>query len=77
MNYGLAAAAALAAIALYSFWQKKKWLADLKMRLRAGSGSVPAREYSWEEFDRVSHYFNRRQEDCEFYIDDITWNDQV
>ena len=75
MNYGLAAAAALAAIALYSSWQKKKWLADLKMRLRAGWGSVPAREYSWEEFDRVSHYFNRRQEDCEFYIDDITWND--
>ncbi len=75
MNYGLAAAAALAAIALYSFWQKKKRLADLKMRLRAGWGSVPAREYSWEEFDRVSHYFNRRQEDCEFYIDDITWND--
>lgn len=75
MEYGLAAIAVLAAIALYSFWQKKKRLADLKLRLRAGWGSVPTREYSWEEFERVSHYFNRRREDCGFYIDDITWND--
>lgn len=75
MEYAMAAVAVLAAIALYSFWQKKKRLADLKIRLRAGWGSVPTREYSWEEFDRVSHYFNREKESCGFYIDDITWND--
>lgn len=75
MEYGLAAIALLAAVALYSYFQKKKRLADLRTRLKAGWGSVPAREYSWEEFERISHYFNRRQEDCGFYIDDITWND--
>ncbi len=75
MEFGLAAIAVLAAAALYGYIQKKKRLSDLKLRLRAGWGSVPAREYTWEEFERISHYFNRRREECGFYIDDITWND--
>ena len=47
MEFGLAAIAVLAAAALYGYIQKKKRLSDLKLRLRAGWGSVPAREYTW------------------------------
>lgn len=37
-------------------------------------GRPPVREYSLEEFEKISHYFEKRK-DGRFFIDDITWND--
>ncbi|MCI8549396.1 MAG: hypothetical protein HFI68_02180 [Lachnospiraceae bacterium] len=46
----------------------------LKMRVREQWGKIPKREYSLEEFEKISHYYERRK-GSRFYIDDITWND--
>ena len=37
-------------------------------------GKIPDREYSWEELEKISQYFQQREKKG-FYIDDITWND--
>lgn len=37
-------------------------------------GRAPGREYTYEEFESISHYAKRHQGD-DFMIDDITWND--
>ncbi|NLZ81619.1 MAG: hypothetical protein GX913_07460 [Clostridiales bacterium] len=37
-------------------------------------GQIPEREYEYEEFERISHYF-RNKEGITDSIDDITWND--
>lgn len=75
MSVGLLAFLAFLALAGYGHIQKKNRLKEAGRKIRTGWGHTPERKYSWEEFERVSHYFYRRQEDCPFYIDDITWND--
>lgn len=37
-------------------------------------GRAPQREYSYEEFESISHYAARHKAG-RFYVDDITWND--
>lgn len=44
------------------------------MRLRRNWGTIPEREYTYEELDRISHYA-RRKGAGSFMIDDTTWND--
>ncbi|MBQ9765787.1 MAG: hypothetical protein IJW18_06290 [Lachnospiraceae bacterium] len=57
--------------------QKRRFLEKLK----ATWGKVPQREYSYEEFESITHYYKNRIEKSETtasevqYIDDITWND--
>lgn len=43
-------------------------------RIKKDWGSVPDREYSYEELDSIAKYGKRIQGD-RFYIDDTTWND--
>lgn len=43
-------------------------------RIRNQYGKRPEREYEFEEFDAITHYFERKSK-TRFYIDDITWND--
>ena len=53
---------------------RKKRYEELCRRVREQWGSIPSREYSLEEFEKISHYFRKRK-GGEFFIDDITWND--
>lgn len=46
----------------------------LKEKIREQWGKVPNREYTLEEFEKISHYYERRK-GGRFFIDDITWND--
>ncbi len=46
----------------------------LKLRVREQWGRIPRREYSLEEFEKISHYYERRK-GGRFFVDDITWND--
>lgn len=46
----------------------------LKEKIREQWGKIPNREYTLEEFEKISHYYERRKGD-RFSIDDITWND--
>ncbi len=43
-------------------------------RLKREFGEVPTREYEYEHFQSIPHYFERHKGD-DFYVDDITWND--
>ena len=43
-------------------------------KIRRIYGTVPEREYETGDIERISHYFQRK-ENMNFVIDDITWND--
>ena len=43
-------------------------------RVKKSWGQAPDREYTYEEFESISHYARRHQGE-DFFIDDITWND--
>lgn len=43
-------------------------------RIRQQWGKAPEREYDYEEFESISHYFKHHQREG-WLIDDITWND--
>jgi len=45
-----------------------------KERIRARWGEIPDTEYSYEEFESISHYFKKHKRDG-YVVDDITWND--
>ncbi len=47
---------------------------NLLERLKREFGEVPTREYEYEHFQSIPHYFERHKGD-DFYVDDITWND--
>lgn len=38
-------------------------------------GQIPEREYEYDEFERISHYYRNKEEGLSDAIDDITWND--
>lgn len=45
-------------------------------KLLSSYGQMPRSEFTYEEYESVSHYFrNKVKNTDEFYIDDITWND--
>lgn len=52
----------------------RRRLERLQRRIREQWGKIPKREYSLEEFEKISHYYERRK-GTRFSIDDITWND--
>ncbi len=53
---------------------KKRREKEILRRVREQWGKVPDREYTLEEFEKISHYYSRRKEE-EFSLDDTTWND--
>ena len=53
---------------------ERKRIKKLEQKVREQWGKAPEREYSLEEYDKISHYFERKK-DNRFHIDDITWND--
>lgn len=57
-----------------SVLSNRRRMERLRLQIREQWGKVPKREYSLEEFEKISHYFERRK-GTRFFIDDITWND--
>lgn len=53
---------------------ERKRARNMRQKVKDAWGKIPDREYSLEEFDKISHYYERRKDD-RFFIDDITWND--
>ena len=50
---------------------KKQFEANIKNRY----GKFSEREYEYEEYERITHYFLNNTDVEDYYIDDITWND--
>ncbi len=48
---------------------------NLYYKLLASFGQLPKNDYSYEEYESISHFFKNTLKDGEDYIDDITWND--
>lgn len=70
--------AIFAGIWMVNIVSKKKRMACVQMLLKEEWGSGPQKEYTYEEFERISHYYKNRQEQGRvkgFFVDDITWND--
>lgn len=44
-------------------------------KLLASFGQLSKNDYSYEEYESISHFFKNTLKDGEDYIDDITWND--
>lgn len=73
----------LLAAALFGVWifnqiSQKKRKAYIQIMLKEEWGIGHAKEYTYEEFERISHYYQNRQQYGNIegsVIDDITWND--
>lgn len=44
-------------------------------KLMASYGQLQKKEYSYEEYESISHFYKNTKKDEQFGIDDITWND--
>lgn len=53
---------------------RKRERQKLRERIRKNWGRVPEREYEYEEFRKITYYFENNKKE-NFFIDDITWND--
>lgn len=62
----------MAGIAIYV--DRRKSQASLRERIKNNWGKAPEREYTYEEFESITHYFAHHKGDKPV-IDDITWND--
>lgn len=69
---------AVIAAAMFFFYISAKQQKEMnRIRIKSSWGKIPEREYEYEEFECISHYFKHKLEaDSQVpYIDDITWND--
>ena len=65
------------AVAGFSLWvigENKTRQKLARKRFQESFGTVPQKEYTYEELDHISQLFYQREKEG-FYIDDITWND--
>lgn len=74
MFYIVFFAAALLLLAVQAVLSARRQREQLVRRIREQWGKRPEREYSLEEFDKISHYYERKRGE-EFFLDDTTWND--
>lgn len=59
---------------LYRYYLAKRQLKkQVEQRVKEEWGALPKREYNYEEYERISHYFYQTVK--EEGLDDITWND--
>ena len=63
----------LALLMLKGFADHKRDEKRFIQRLYKEYGMLPKKEYKADQFENISHYFRKHQED--FCVDDITWND--
>lgn len=64
----------LVLIFLYMKWMEHKNTKLFIEKCKEKYGQRPTREYSYEEFERISHYFLHHKKN-NYVVDDITWND--
>ena len=65
------------AVAGFSLWvigENKTRQKLARKRFQESFGTVPQKEYTYEELDHISQLFYQKEKEG-FYIDDITWND--
>ena len=70
--------AVLAGIWVVNMVSRKNRMGCIQAMLKEEWGSGHPKEYTYEEFEWISHYYKNRQERrCAkgAFIDDITWND--
>lgn len=73
--YLILAVCAAAFIAFQFLYQQKKNRAVFLQKAKQEFGQIPDREYTYEELERISHYYKNYKERAGNSIDDITWND--
>lgn len=71
--FAAALAGVLAVLMLMGYLDHKREEKRFIRRLYEEYGVLPDREYKWEQFQNISHYFLKHKEG--FCIDDITWSD--
>ena len=71
--FAAALAGVLAVLMLMGYLDHKREEKRFIRRLHEEYGVLPDREYKWEQFQNISHYFLKHKEG--FCIDDITWSD--
>ncbi len=54
---------------------EKNRRAKLLYKIKQAWGNPVKKEYEYDEFEALTHYYKKRKKDGEFVIDDITWND--
>ena len=60
---------------IYVFWRNRRAFEQARRaQIKAAWGQVANREYEYEEFARISHYYKEKK-GTHFSLDDITWND--
>lgn len=75
VKYYIVIMAVVFVIFLYnSITYRKRERERLRRRIRDNWGKIPDREYTYDEFDKITFRF-LKSKDKEFHIDDITWND--
>lgn len=68
-------AAIVAVTAVIGYFMSKSAKKNRYYRLLSTFGQLKKTEFSYEEYDAISHFFKNTLKEDEFYIDDITWND--
>lgn len=64
----------IAAVAIHMRYSNIRRRQELLRKLRKSWGKIPDREYEYNEFEQLTHYYRKTCGD-DFAIDDITWND--
>ncbi|MEF9945808.1 MAG: hypothetical protein RR869_05100 [Lachnospiraceae bacterium] len=71
-------AAGILLFAVFFFMSAREQKQQTRRRIISMWGKIPEREYEYEEFECISHYFRKQIQKESFQgvsIDDITWND--
>lgn len=74
MNYLLIGLAGLAGLFFLFYHNHRQLRRAARLRIEADWGNLPEREYHYEEFERIRHYFDRSPGEG-FALDEITWQD--
>lgn len=67
--------AVMAVIAVIGFAMSAAAKKSLYARLLASFGQLKKSEFTYEDYESISHFFRNTVKDGEFFLDDITWND--
>lgn len=67
--------AAVAAIVIIALIIAKSSEKNEYLQLKVNYGRLKKYEFTYEEYESISHFFKNTLKDGEPYIDDITWND--
>lgn len=67
----------IAAVMVWFYISAKQQREVMRRRVKNSWGKIPEREYEYEEFECISHYYKYKcsKDSKAHYIDDITWND--